>query len=122
MGYRLHVHKKHVIEYGKDDFNWRHDEINSLLHDTCSCCFNDEDFFENSTEIEVLRKDFKELYSEILVGTDEQIRERLLDTYSMNECTEKGLEEIGFANIATTFKEMDEEAEDNDDYIYFSWF
>jgi hypothetical protein len=66
MGYRLHVHKKHVIEYGKDDFNWRHDEINSLLHDTCSCCFNDEDFFENSTEIEVLRKDFKELYSEIL--------------------------------------------------------
>jgi hypothetical protein len=122
MGYRLHVHKKHVIEYGKDDFNWRHDEINSLLHDTCSCCFNDEDFFENSTEIEVLRKDFKELYSEILVGTDEQIRERLLDTYSMNECTEKGLEEIGFANIATIFKEMDEEAEANSDYIYFSWF
>jgi hypothetical protein len=122
MGCRLHVHKKHVIEYGKDDFNWRHDEINSLLHDTCSCCFNDEDFFENSTEIEVLRKDFKELYSEILVGTDEQIRERLLDTYSMNECTEKGLEEIGFANIATIFKEMDEEAEANSDYIYFSWF
>ena len=116
------MHKKHVIEYGKDDFNWRHDEINSLLHDTCSCCFNDEDFFENSTEIEVLRKDFKELYSEILVGTDEQIRERLLDTYSMNECTEKGLEEIGFANIATIFKEMDEEAEANSDYIYFSWF
>ena len=122
MGYRLHVHKKHVIEYGKDDFNWRHDEINSLLHDTCSCTFNDEDFFENSTEIEVLRKDFKELYSEILTGTDEQIRERLLDAYSMNECTVKDLEEIGFAYIATIFKEMDEEAEANGDYIFFSWF
>ena len=79
-------------------------------------------FFENSTEIEVLREDFKKLYSEILTGTDEQIRERLLDDYCLSEDTIDGLEEIGFANIATTFKEMDEEAEDNGDYIYFSWF
>ena len=122
MGYRLHVHKKHVIDYGKEDFNWRNDTINNHLHDTCSCCFNDEDFFENSTEIEVLRNDFKELYNEILTGTDEQIRERLLDTYCLSEDIVKDLEEIGFAYIATTFKEMDEEAEDNGDYIYFSWF
>lgn len=122
MGYRLHVHKKHVIDYGKEDFNWRNDAINNLLHDTCLCCFNDEDFFENSTEIEVRRNDFKELYSEILTGTDEQIRERLLDTYCLSEDIVKDLEEIGFAYIATSFKEMDEEAEDNGDYIFFSWF
>ena len=122
MGCRLHVHKKHVIDYGRDDFNWRCNEINNLLHDTCSCCFNDEDFFENSTEIEVLREDFKKLYSEILTGTDEQIRERLLDTYCLSEDIVKDLEEIGFAYIATSFKEMDEEAEDNGVYIYFSWF
>ena len=30
MGYRLHVHKKHVIDYGKEDFNWRNDAINNL--------------------------------------------------------------------------------------------
>lgn len=122
MGCRLHVHKKHVIEYGKDDFNWRCDEINHLLRDTCSCCFNDENFVESSTEIEVLREDFKKLYSEILTGTDEQIRERLLGTYCLSEDVVEGLEEIGFANIATTFKEMDEEAEANGDYIFFSWF
>ena len=116
------MHKKHVIDYGKEDFNWRCDEINHLLRDTCSCCFNDENFVESSTEIEVLRKDFKELYSEILTGTDEQIRERLLDTYCLSEDIVKDLEEIGFAYIATAFKEMDEEAEDNGDYIYFSWF
>ena len=122
MGCRLHVHKKHVIDYGKEDFNWRCDEINHRLRDTCSCCFNDENCVESSTEIEVLRKDFKELYSEILTGTDEQIRERLLDTYCLSEDIVKDLEEIGFAYIATAFKEMDEEAEDNGDYIYFSWF
>lgn len=122
MGFRLHVHKKHIIDYGKNDFNWRCDEINHLLRDTCSGCFNDENFVESSTEIEVLREDFKKLYSEILTGTDEQIRERLLGTYCLNEDIVKDLEEIGFAYIATTFKEMDEEAEDNGDYIYFSWF
>ena len=122
MGYRLHVHKKHVIDYGKSDFNWNSDEINNFLRDTCSCCFNDENFPESSTEIEVLREDFKKLYSNILTGTDEQIRERLLVEYCVNENTVKDLEKIGFANIATTFKEMDEEAEDNGDYIYFSWF
>ena len=122
MGCRLHVHKKHIVDYGKNDFNWNNDEINNLLHDTCSCCFSDEDFFANSKEIEVLRKDFKELYSKILTGTDEQIRNRLLDDYYVSENIVKDLEEIGFAYIATTFMEMDEEAEDNGDYIYFSWF
>jgi hypothetical protein len=122
MGYRLHVHKKHVIDYGKEDFNWLCDEINNLLHDTCSCCFNDENFVESSTEVEVLREDFKKLYNEILTGTDEQIRERLLDTYCLNEDIVKNLEEIGFAYIATAFKEMDEEADANGDYIFFSWF
>lgn len=122
MGYRLHVHKKHIVDYGKNDFNRNNYEINNLLHDTCSCCFSDEDFFVNSTEIEVLRKDFKELYSKILTGTDEQIRNRLLNDYYVSENIVKDLEEIGFAYIATTFKEMDEEAEDNGDYIFFSWF
>ena len=102
MGYRLHVHKKHVIDYGKEDFNWRCDEINHLLRDTCSCCFNDENFVESSTEIEVLRKDFKELYSEILTGTDEQIRERLLDTYCLSEDIVKDLEEIARLAIYAT--------------------
>ena len=121
MGFRLYVHKKHIIECGKSAFNWNNGEINTLLYDTCSCYFNDEGFYENATEVEVLKEDFKKLYRKILKGTNEQIKKRLLDEYNMSEDTIEDLERIGFAEIANIFREMYKDAQKKDDYIYFSW-
>lgn len=121
MGHRLHVHKKHVIEYGIGAFSNRINPINYLLSETCDGDFNSDDV-EYADEIELVRKDFKKLYSETLQGTDEEVKKRLMEEYDMNVVKVNDLKEIGFKRIADDFKAMDENSEEKGEYIHFSWY
>ena len=121
MGYRLHVHKKHIIEYGSGSFSNRNDSINDLLAVTCCGNFNNDDV-EFADEIELVRKDFKKLYSETLQGTDDEVKKRLMEKYDMNVVEVNDLKEIGFKYIADNFKAMDENSEEKGEYIHFSWY
>ena len=80
MGYRLHVQKKHIIEYSDGAFNGGFNEINGLLNATCDGIFNTEDPLY-ADEIEINREDLKKLYFKTLQGTDEQIKKALSKLY-----------------------------------------
>ena len=121
MGYRLHVCKKYVVEYGTGAFNWGHTEINGLLNATCDGTFSGEDPYY-SEEIEIKREEFKKLTYEILKGTDEQIKKRLIEEYEMNEGDIKALQEIGFDRIRDDFRMMYKESKKTGEYVRFCWF
>ena len=121
MGYRLHVQKKHIIEYSDGAFNWGFNEINGLLNATCDGNFNMEDPLD-ADEIEIKREDLKKLYFKTLQGTDEQIKKRLIEEYEMDEGEIKELQEIGFKYIRETFRIMYKQSKKTGDYVYFTWF
>lgn len=137
MGKRLHVHKKHVIEYADGQFfNWKFNEFQELLEtlccDTSPCASEFPDDWEVSKEeykrvLDALKEakngakevTFKPLYdseSECVFGVEDEILPLLHDIYPDD------LEEEALNKIVEDMQYIYDNADENQEYIYFSCF
>lgn len=117
MSCTLHVHKKHVIEYGDTTaFNWSREDINSLFNEFVEGYWgNDEEYGCYSKSIEMPRDNFK----------------AFLDWFKNDKERQKKFNENDYelpSNISDVqyliqkFEDLYNESDPDSDYIYFDWF
>lgn len=114
MGYRLYVHKRHIIEYDGGYFNWKNQSINEILSSFCAYNGNSDTTFSADDEIEVSRESFKAMLEKF------KDVERIPDILE-----EEGLsmpEGYSPQMLYDALKSLYDSADPNNDYIFMSWF
>lgn len=147
MGKRLHVHKKHVIEYAGDFFNWKFSEFQELLETLC--CDTTPHSSEFPDDWEVTKKEYKraldalkeakngakevtfkplnEYENECIFDVEDEILPLLHKIYPddivknvLNEGFD--LKEKALNQIVEDMQYIYDNADENQEYIYFSCF
>lgn len=113
MGNRLHIAKRHIIEYGETAyFNWQNDEFHQLM-DALEVTYTGEPFDD---DFEIQREDFEK---------------GLWNLKNIHLLTEREQEEIedaarnlnlSFSDLIGVLEKYLEESDPNNDYMVFSFF
>lgn len=147
MGKRLHVQKKHVIEYADSEFfNWKHEDFYHTMQEL-GCCISDsggDDFYGDSIEITVdtfqraikIVQSLIESYADsVIVGPKDGLKAHEMETADfagyvaqlynlLDENGEYKVEDVQncLPALLDNMQYMYDKADKNDGWIHLDWF
>lgn len=115
MGNRLHVHTKHIIEYGANGFNWQIESVRNLLEEA-GCTVNGELNDDAVGDWEAEENEFREAVEKTACMDENKIASFFDKGYPDKDKKE-------FKNrVVKLLKTFAETGDTSDGYYHFSWF
>lgn len=123
MGYRLHSHAKHEIQYSEHAvFNWSNNHINPIIECLADGDFwADSDYIEGANNLEASRENLLKNVEKIITPDpdweeQETLNELIEEMENDEEC------KISRQYLYEKLKALIEEADPRNCYVFFSWF